>query len=111
MRSVCHITPLVINSLGGGHTHARAHAHTHTRTHTVHTHANIHTHTPQTHTHTHTHTHTYTHIQTIRTGSILRNQARAWFKNTEINAKMYEYTECKLRACPIEVTLQSIAVQ
>ena len=30
-----------------------------------------------THTHTHTHTHTY-----IRTEVILRNQARAWFKNT-----------------------------
>ena len=29
-----------------------------------------------THTHTHTHTHTY-----IRTEVILRNQARAWFKN------------------------------
>ena len=41
-----HITPLVINSLGGGHTH------------------------------THTHTHAY-----IRTETILRNQARAWFKN------------------------------
>ena len=30
------------------------------------------------------HTHAQTHIQTIRTGSILRNQAwkaRAWFKN------------------------------
>ena len=54
MRSISrHIMPLVINSLGGGHTH----------------------------------THTQTHIQTIRTGSISRNQARAglwpvraWFK-------------------------------
>ena len=35
--------PLVINSLGGGHTHK--------------------------------------HTQTIHTGSILRNQARAWFNN------------------------------
>ena len=58
----CHITPLVINSLGGTHTH--------------------------THTHTHTYTHTHTHILMIRTGLILRNQARAglwpalaWFKN------------------------------
>ena len=25
-----HITPLVINSLGGGHTHANTHTHTHT---------------------------------------------------------------------------------
>ena len=40
-----HITPLVINSLGGGHTH--------------------------------THTQTQTHIQTIRTGSILRNQEQS----------------------------------
>ena len=46
----CHITPLVINSLGGGHTHA----------------------------------HTQTHILTIRTGSILGNQVRAWFKNYTI---------------------------
>ena len=27
----CHITPLVINSLGGRHTHTRKHTHTHTR--------------------------------------------------------------------------------
>ena len=26
--------PLVIDSLGGGHTHTHTHAHTHTRTHT-----------------------------------------------------------------------------
>ena len=32
-------------------------------------------------------------------------------KNTEINAKMYEYTEYKLHAYPIEVTLQSVAIQ
>ena len=61
-----HITPLVINSLGGGHTHAH------------------------THTHTHTHTRTHTHTQAYRrswTEAILRNQvhaglwpARAWFK-------------------------------
>ena len=38
-----HITPLVINSLGGRHTHthARTHAHTHTHTHTsIHLHIN-----------------------------------------------------------------------
>ena len=65
---LCHIMPLVINSLGGGHTH------------------------------THTHTHTQTHIQTIRTGPILGNQARAglrparaWFKNCEINPKVASY--------------------
>ena len=29
-----HIMPLVINSLGGGHTHMRVHVHTHTHTHT-----------------------------------------------------------------------------
>ena len=55
MRSISrHITPLVIDSLGRGHTH----------------------------------THTQARIPTIRTGSILRNQARAglrpahaWFNN------------------------------
>ena len=41
-----HITPLVINSLGGEHTHKHTHKHTHTYTHT--------------HTHTHTHTNTHT---------------------------------------------------
>ena len=40
-----HITPLVINSLEGGHTHACIHTHKHTHTHT----------------HTHTHMHTCTH--------------------------------------------------
>ena len=52
-----HITPLVINSLGRGHTHA----------------------------------HTQKRIPTIRTGSILRNQAqaglwpaRAWFKKFDL---------------------------
>ena len=50
----CHITPLVINSLGGRHT--------------------------QTQTHTQTHTHKHTHTD-VRTETILRNQARAWFKN------------------------------
>ena len=56
-----HITPLVINSLGGGDTH--------------------------THTHTHTHTQAYRRSQTE---VILRNQActglrpaRAWFKNAD----------------------------
>ena len=44
----CYITPLVINSLGGGYTHIHTHTHTHTH---------IHTHTRK-HTHTHTHTHT-----------------------------------------------------
>ena len=39
-----HITPLVVNGLGGGHTHTHTHAHTHTYTHT--------------HTHTHTCEHT-----------------------------------------------------
>ena len=47
-----HMTPLVINSLGGGHTHT-------------------HTHTCK---HTHTHTHAYRRSQTE---TILRNQARA----------------------------------
>ena len=56
MRSISHyIMPLVIKSLGGGHTH------THTDTHTD--------------THTQTHTHIHTHIQMIRTGSILKKQA------------------------------------
>ena len=46
MRSISrHIMPLVINSLGSGHTY------------------------------------THARIQTNRTGSILRNQARAWFNN------------------------------
>ena len=57
-----HITLLIINSLGGRHAHKHTHTHTHTHTHA--------------HKHTHTHTHTHTCIQTIRTGSILRNQAR-----------------------------------
>jgi len=35
-----HIMPLVINSLGGGHTHTHTHAHTHTHMH-VHTHTDI----------------------------------------------------------------------
>ena len=48
-----YITPLVISSLGRGHTH--------------------------------THTHTQTRIPTIRTGSILRNQAHAWFKTIVSN--------------------------
>ena len=30
----CHITPLAINSLGGGHTHTHTHTHTHIHTHT-----------------------------------------------------------------------------
>ena len=49
-----HITPLISNSLGGGHTHTQ---------------------------HTHTRKHTHTHILTIRTRSTLRNQAHAWFNN------------------------------
>ena len=71
------ITPLVIHSLGGGHTH--------------------------THIHTHTHTHTHTRILTSRTKAILRNQARAglrparaWFKKIylfySIFANNYENT-------------------
>ena len=48
-----HITPLVINSLGGGHTH----------------------------------THAY-----IRTETILRNQARAWFKNIANPKIQYNYS-------------------
>ena len=48
-----HITPLVINSLGGGHTHTRKHTHMHIDS---------------------------------RTKAILRNQARAWFKNEFIKA-------------------------
>ena len=56
MRSIsCHITPLVNNSLRGGHTH----------THT--------------HIHTQIHTHIHTHID-VRTETILRNPALAWFK-------------------------------
>ena len=39
----CHITPLVINSLGGN-----THTHTYTHTHT-HTHKQTHTHTTHTH--------------------------------------------------------------
>ena len=36
-----HITPLFINSLGGGHTHTNTHTHYHTHTHTdVHTEKN-----------------------------------------------------------------------
>ena len=46
-----HITPLVINSLGGGDTH--------------------------THTHTQTHTHTHTHKHPQRKAA----SACAWFKN------------------------------
>ena len=30
MGSISHITPLVIHSLGGGHTHINTHTHTHT---------------------------------------------------------------------------------
>ena len=62
-----HITPLVINGLGGGHTH--------------------------TDTHTNTHTNTHIHIQTIRTGSILRNQVRAWFNklsHTSVQMNMFQ---------------------
>ena len=54
----CHIMPLVINSLGGGHTHT----HTHTQTQT------------QTQTQTHTHNDDPHRIN-------LRNQVHAWFKN------------------------------
>ena len=72
-----YITPLVINSLEGGHTHTHTHTHTH-----KHTHTNTHTHTHK-HTHTHTHTHTQsTHVyRHLRTEGIIRNQACAWFKN------------------------------
>ena len=49
-----HITPLVNNSIGGGHTH--------TTTHTPHPHAHTHP-CPHTHAHTHTHTHTQTSSQ------------------------------------------------
>ena len=35
-----------------------------------------------THTQTHTHANTHTHVQTIHTGSILRNQVCAWFNNS-----------------------------
>ena len=45
----CHITPLIINSLGAG---------THTHTHT--------------HTRAHTHTHTHTSIQYLQTEAIIR---------------------------------------
>ena len=55
-----HITPLVVHSLGGGHTLTHTHAHTHTHTHTPHTHTNTHT-----HAHTDTHPHTHTRIQTF----------------------------------------------
>ena len=48
--------PLVINSLGGGHTH----------------------------------TQTHTHILKICTGSILRNQACAWFKKYKNKLEMKE---------------------
>ena len=35
MRSIsCHITPLVINSLVGGHTYTHTHTHTHANTYT-----------------------------------------------------------------------------
>ena len=30
----CHITPIVINTLMGGHTHKNTHTHIHTHTHT-----------------------------------------------------------------------------
>ena len=50
----CHITPIVINSLGGGHTHTHKYTHTHT------------------HTHAHTHTNTYTEV---RIETILKNEA------------------------------------
>ena len=56
----CQITPLVINSLGGGDTHTRTHTHT-------------------THTHTHTHTHAHTHTQTDDPHRM--RPACAWFKN------------------------------
>ena len=70
MRSIsCHIMPLVINSLRGGHTH-------------------IHTHTL---THTHTHTNTHTHTPMILDKAIIRNQARTGcnitHKNKTIEAK------------------------
>ena len=51
-----HITPLVIYSIGGGHTHTHTHMHTYT------------------HMHKHTHTHTHTHTPTICKESISRNQ-------------------------------------
>ena len=54
----CHITPLVINNLGGGHTHM--------------------------HTHTHACTHTYTFTYTYRhphKNNVKRPDRHAWFKN------------------------------
>ena len=106
----CHITLLVINSLGRAHTHVHASMHMHTHTHTcsnvhahththvcacTHTHTHTHTHTCTctctyvrmcTHTYTYTHSHTFTCIPTSWTNTIklifLRNQVPcSWLKN------------------------------
>ena len=68
-----HITPLVINSLGGGHRH----------------------------THIQTRTHTHIHIQMIHTKAILRNQARAglwparaWFNNVTNHVNQLHLNVC-----------------
>ena len=61
-----HIMPLIINSLGGGHTHTQTHKHTYT--------AYAHTDTAYAHTDT---AYAHTDILTICIGSILRNQVQA----------------------------------
>ena len=77
----CHITPLVINSLGSGHTHT----HTHTQT--------------QTKTQTQTHTHIDVHTETILRNQVhtRRRPARAWFKNITHFLSLY-YT-IQLETC------------
>ena len=73
MRISHHITALVINALGGGHTDTNTDTHTHRHTHTY----------IQTHTHTHT---------DVGTKSISRNQRcslqamHTWFKKLKYNA-------------------------
>ena len=65
-----HITPLVVNSLRGGH--ARTHTHIHT------------------HTHTHTHTQTHTHTETRRAPGLKIAHYTVWLIKAAVCACMYD---------------------
>ena len=76
MRSIsCHITPLVIISLGGGHIHT--HIHTHTRTHT------------RTRTHTHTYTRTYRRPHRKKCKKPSGMLARIWFNKSALSNDLH----------------------
>ena len=88
----CHITPLIINRLGGKdthtHTHTRTHAHTHIYIHTyTYTHTYIHTHTlPHIHTHTHTHAH--------MCKCFFPKQMPIHITNTQTDMSLHTYIHC-----------------